>query len=106
VHPTLLSSLPQPLPSNIKQNMTKAKRNYKTILVQMVLHIGHRQKDNKTQNFMVMEYNIGKIYNSFKLIVLEFDEGKTYEDHVRPWLQNLTEAKYKKIDLSLKFHII
>ncbi len=55
---------------------------------------------------MVMEYNIGKIYNSFKLIVLEFDEGKTYEDHVRPWLQNLTEAKYKKIDLSLKFHII
>jgi len=33
-------------------------------------------------------------------MVLESDKGKTYEDHVSSWLQNLIEAKYKKIDLS------
>jgi hypothetical protein len=31
MHPTLLSNLPQPLPSNIKQNMTKEKYFKKTI---------------------------------------------------------------------------
>jgi len=56
---------------------------------------------------MVMEFNKGKIKeDSFKFIILEFDKGKTYEDHASSWLQNLTEAKYKKIDLNSEFHLI
>jgi hypothetical protein len=39
-------------------------------------------------------------------MVMEFDKGKTYENHVGSWLQNFTKAKYKKIDLSSKFHLI
>jgi hypothetical protein len=39
-------------------------------------------------------------------MVLESDRGKTIENHVGSWLQNLIEAKYKKIDLSLVFHLI